>query len=105
VIDMVDRFADDTLIERAPEALSRRTLDGVLVLTPTMSDVLQLSAPGDAIWDLLAEPLTVADLVQALSERFRVPEGAIRSGTRPVLQALFDGGALRVTAASDGHAG
>jgi hypothetical protein len=91
---VADRFADGTLVQRAPTALSRRALAGMLVLTPEMSEVLQLSPPGDLIWDLLAEPITVAELVTALSEHFDVPEETVGVQVRPVLDALLDGGAL-----------
>jgi hypothetical protein len=88
------RLTDDTLIGQVRGVLSRRTLDGVLLLAPSMTEVLQLSAPGDAIWELLAEPLTVAEMVVALADHFGVPADMIRAQIQSTLDALLDSGAL-----------
>ncbi|MFT6289452.1 MAG: hypothetical protein ACJAR2_000037 [Ilumatobacter sp.] len=96
---MVERFEGGDLLERAPEALSRRVLDGLLVLGPDMSEVLEISAPGDVVWALLREPITVSELVVTLSDLYGVQAQTVRTQVQPTLEALLDGGALWVTAA------
>jgi len=96
---MTERFADDVVLQRASSALSRRLLSGVLVLVPGMSESLEISVPGDLIWDLLAEPLTVADLVEALASSYGVSARTVRADIEPVLRALDEAGALSVTSA------
>lgn len=90
------RFTDDMRIARAPGVLSRRTLDGVLVLAPGITNAVHLSVPGDAIWELLAEPLEVAEMVEVLADHFAVPADTIRAVLQPMLAALLDCGALVV---------
>ena len=94
---MADRFAGDPVLAQALEALSRKILDGILVLGPGMSEALHISAPGDVIWSLLREPLTVSDLVTNLSESYGVSSETVRAQSQPTLDALLDGGALSVT--------
>jgi hypothetical protein len=94
---VVDPFADDTVLGRAPGVLSRRLLDGVLVLGPQMSEPVRISAPGDVLWEMLREPRAFAHIVDAWSSTFRVPEATARADVEPVLRTWYDGGALTVT--------
>jgi hypothetical protein len=96
---MAELFADDAVVEQSPEALSRRVLGGLLVLGPGMTEALQISAPGDTIWTLLREPLTVSELIGALSELYDVPADTVRRQIQSTLDTLVDGGALLLSTA------
>ena len=93
---MADRFQDDTVICRAPDALHRQLLDGVLVRSPAQTDSLRISTPGDVIWQLVAEPITVADLAETMAEIYDVAIDKIRADIEPVLRSLADGAVLRM---------
>lgn len=94
---MAELFADDAVLCQVPEALSRRLIDGVLVLAPAMTEPLRVSGPGGAIWSLLAQPSTIAELVEALSTHYGAAVETVRVEIQPVLRALHDGGAVTVT--------
>jgi hypothetical protein len=84
--------------ERNPAALCRRLVDGVLVLGPSADEPLRISTPGDAVWDLLAEPLAPGALEEDLSQIFNVPVDVVRADIDPVLRALMVIGAIRPVA-------
>jgi hypothetical protein len=96
---MTERFTDDAIVEQSPDALSRRVLGGVLVLGPTMTEAFHISAPGDTIWTLVREPLTVSELIGALSELYGVPTETVRHQIQSTLDTLVGGGAVLLTAA------
>lgn len=75
---------------RSARALWRTSLRGVVVLGPDGDEVRHLSPPGDAVWELLAEPRTVEQLVAILSERFDGPRATIRSDVEQLLADLTD---------------
>lgn len=86
---------DQRLIERAPSALWREALDGVLVLTPHRPEPDHISTPGEILWSLLASPSTIDDLVTDLAGRFDIDGDVIRADVEPVLAALLEHGAVR----------
>jgi hypothetical protein len=94
---MVERLSDDAVLCRNPQSLWRRTLDGVLVLGPDMSEPLEISAPGDHIWTLLETPMTIADLVTSLEAHFDVAAGTVRTDIEPMVIALQKCGAISVS--------
>lgn len=93
---MTPPFEDDSIVARAPEALWRRVLGGVLVLGPCSDDALELTSPGDVVWALLGDPISVGALVEALSEGFAVSGAVVRAEIASTLDALADVGALVV---------
>lgn len=93
---MDDRIADDAVLQRAPGTLWRRLLDGVLVQASVMDEPLRISSPGDLMWILLQEPVTMADLVETLSTHYRTPVQTVRTDIEPTLLALHEAGALSV---------
>jgi homoserine kinase len=70
---------------RSDAVLSREVEAALLLLAPGGDGVVSLSGAGPTIWRMLREPLTVADLVHALAERFAVPpEDIVDDVTRTV---------------------
>ncbi len=97
VIAVAEAFDDHAEFGRAPDALFRRLLDGVLVLTPTMDEPVRISSPGDAIWAALAQPITAALLVETLAGLYGAPVETVRRDVEPVLAQLHAWGAIVVT--------
>lgn len=91
---MIERLRDDCELQRASSALSRRLLDGVLVLGRDMAEPLRVSASGEVLWALLAERCTVADLVAVWSELYGVVDLVAREEILPVLALWLEGGAV-----------
>ncbi len=94
---VVEPIASETRVERATGTLWRRVLDGVLVLPPGSDELLHITAPGDVVWHLLAEAVTVGDLAEALADFYEVPVPVVRSDIEPVLTALVASGAIRIS--------
>jgi len=80
---------------RADRVLSRRTLGGVVVL-PVHGTIepVELRGPAAGIWELLAEPMTAADLVAALAAAYGVDEEQVANDVGEALDVLLDLGAL-----------
>lgn len=60
------------------------------------SDIVTLEEPGDAIWELLDQPRTVQNLVEALAEEYRAEKPhRIRADVEQFLAALVESGLAR----------
>jgi Coenzyme PQQ synthesis protein D (PqqD) len=82
---------------RAERVLWRRTLDGVVVLPvhrPAAARPVALTGSAAGIWDLLAEPMTAADLVAALAATYGVHEERVADEVGGALETLLELGAL-----------
>ncbi len=51
---------------RDPHALSRRTLDAVVVLVPGREEAIVVGDAGPAVWALTRDPLTLQELIDSL---------------------------------------
>jgi homoserine kinase len=80
---MTRRFVRDS------HALSRRTLDAVVVLPPDREEAIVVSGAGPTVWALTRDPLTLEELTGALE----LSEGDSAAVTSAV-ELLLDGGAL-----------
>jgi Coenzyme PQQ synthesis protein D (PqqD) len=78
----------DIALVRTPAAVWRRCLDGVLAWGATMPEAVMLPVPGDVIWELLASPQSIAELVADLAERFDAPPELIEPDLRAFLTEL-----------------
>ena len=96
---MTDIFTDDAVLSRSPDVLFRRVLDGVVVRAPKMTESLHLSMVGYLVWVLLAESITVRDLVSSLADFNEIPPQTIRDDITPLLKDLHVAGALSVASA------
>jgi hypothetical protein len=80
---------------RAERVLWRRTLSGVVVLPLHGTDEpVELRGPAAGIWELLAEPMTVADLVAAVAAAYGVDEQQVANDVGEALDVLSELGAL-----------
>lgn len=83
---------------RAADVLWRRAGGLVLLLPLEAEDVFQLGGTGPAVWDVLAEPRTVAEAAAVLAARYAVPAARIAADIEPVLDDLVRRGAVSVVA-------
>ena len=93
---MTDRLPRDTEVRwrRAQTTLWRHTLDGVVVLPVEHPAPLSLHGPAAGIWELLADSLTFAELMDVLSTTYAVDGSVAGDEVRTALDALVDAGAL-----------
>jgi hypothetical protein len=78
---------------RRPDALWRRSLDGVVVL-PDGEAPVALEGTGPALWDLLAEAHDIDALAQELAGEHRADAAVVAADIEPVLEQLEAAGAL-----------
>ena len=71
------------LLHRAPDALARRVLRGVMVLTA-----------GGVIWDILAEPIDLQELVDLLADTFDGSKEQITTDVAALIETLIKKGAV-----------
>jgi hypothetical protein len=84
---------------RAPGVLWRRSLDAVLVFGPGADGPRTLTGTGTELWDLLAAPITVEELVGSLAVRHGADGNVVEADLVPVLAELATLGVLEVTPA------
>lgn len=89
-------FADNVIVQRAPEALFRWLLDGVLVLAPGMHEPVRITSPGEVLWSMLAEPCTIGALIETWSALHGTEAQIARADIEPLLRVWNDGAALIV---------
>jgi hypothetical protein len=99
---VTEPFTGGTRVVRAPGALWRRVLDGVLVLAPGQDEPLLITPPGDVVWQLLADPITVDELTEELAELYETPAATVRADLEPVLAVLGESGASRQISTPNG---
>jgi hypothetical protein len=78
---------------RAPEVLWRRTLRGVL-LRPPRGAAVMIDGSGGLVWDALASPTSVEDLVDRLAAATGGDRSVIAADVRPLLDRLRGLGAV-----------
>lgn len=77
---------DTTVVwRRRDDVLWRRSIDAVVLLPVGTSEPVSLPGTGAMVWDLLAEPATLDELVTALAE---VYEGDAATIARDVVDLL-----------------
>ncbi len=69
-------------------------MDAALVLPPSADDPLTLAGTGAGLWDLLAEPISTDDLVDALAARYGAAPSTVAGDLGPVLAELAASGAI-----------
>ncbi|MEM7285150.1 MAG: PqqD family protein [Actinomycetota bacterium] len=84
------------LLHRAPNALSRRVLRGVMVLTPADDEPFLITPPGDVVWEILAEPIDLEDLVDLLSGTYDGDKTQITADVAALIETLIDKGAVEL---------
>ncbi len=75
---------------RAPQALSRRLPDGIMVCGPGRQEPISLLGSGAELWAALAEPVTVTQLATRLAARYGAEPAQIVIDIEPTLRELQD---------------
>jgi len=79
---------------RSESTLWRRTLDGVVVLPDGADAPLVLRGPAARIWELLAQPLNVEELLDAIATVYAVEGDTVADEVGWAVGRLADAGAL-----------
>lgn len=81
---------------RAPDALWRDSVRGLIVLAGTAEHPVLISGSGSVLWELLAAPSSVSELSQAVSDRWGIPLQSAHHAVTTVLEELTSLGAVSV---------
>jgi Coenzyme PQQ synthesis protein D (PqqD) len=73
---------------RSERVLWRRSHASVLVMSPGHEEVVSLQGPGTTLWELLARPTTISDVVRALAGIYGVAAETVAKDVIPVLDDL-----------------
>lgn len=73
---------------RRADVLWRRAVDAVVLLPVGADDPVLLPASGAAVWELLEQPATLAELVQALGEVYAADD--VEADVAADVAALLD---------------
>jgi Coenzyme PQQ synthesis protein D (PqqD) len=79
---------------RAESTLWRRTLDGVVVLPFDAPAPLVLRGPAASIWELLEQPMTRSELIDAIVAMYAVERDAVEPDVSGAVATLVGAGAL-----------
>ena len=90
-------FSDDTVIRRAPSALSRAFDHEVAIILPTASAVRVLNEVGARIWEL-ADGRTLAQILEVLLNEYDIDRIQLRVDAEAFLSELQGRGLLEVPA-------
>jgi hypothetical protein len=91
---------------RLADVLDRRVLDGLLVLPRHHDGVVALLGAASALWELLSEPASEAELTATLQARYDADGAEIAEGVADALGTLLDLGLVTPfdpTTASGAH--
>jgi hypothetical protein len=78
---------------RVPSVLSRRSLDAVVLLAPTGTE-LTLAGTGAELWDELSQPTSTATLVAGLVAAHGADPLTVEADISPVLARLEQAGMI-----------
>lgn len=76
-----------TVVARADGVLWRRTLDGAAVMVPSQ-EIVCLDRIGAMVWDLVDQPVSVAQVVTKVAGACSVDENEVTPGTIELLARL-----------------
>ena len=86
---------------RAAGVPSRTVADRVILARPGREDFDALTGPAVAVWNLLQEPRSAAELVDTLAWAYRVPRREIEQEVGALLRDLLERGAIEGGPAAD----
>ncbi|MGB8861430.1 MAG: PqqD family protein [Ilumatobacteraceae bacterium] len=81
---------------RRDDVLSRTQLGEVLLLAPDGDEPIALTSPGDLLWELLAEPHTIKELVDAFAVD-QADSAAVAGAIDAILRRLHRQGLITAT--------
>jgi hypothetical protein len=92
---MPEPLTPTTRIARTEGLVTEPMDGGIVMLDPAADRYLRLNATGRLIWEALAEPATVAELAQVLSERSGISRERADADVATFIDGLLDFGAAR----------
>ena len=90
-----------TVVMRSCEPFESLFADGLLLCDLKTGDVLSLNATARAIWEAIAEPVTIATIGEALQRRFAVSEDQCLRDLTTALTEFERRGFVRITPAAE----
>lgn len=88
-------IAAKTMYRRATGVPSRTVADRVILARPGRDDFDALTGPAVAVWNLLQEPRTLAELVDTLAWAYNAPRSEIDRDVSALLADLVARGLVR----------
>jgi sensor domain CHASE-containing protein len=92
---MPEKLTAATRVARSEGLVTEPMEGGIVMLDPESDRYLRLNATGKLIWEALAEPATVAELAQLLSERTGISSERAEADAATFIEELVDFGAAR----------
>jgi hypothetical protein len=83
-----DILSAPACIQRVPWAVTETVAGETVLLDPVGDRYLRLNATGAALWELLTEPRTPAELARALAERHGIDDATAARDAGAFLDAL-----------------
>ncbi len=90
-------MTDEAAFRRPGSLPFQKMNDETLVVDPKTREVHLLNPTASRVWDLLASPQTVGDLVGALGREFEAPEELLRADVTALLEELAGKGLIDPT--------
>jgi hypothetical protein len=89
-------LSPDTVLERDDEPVATVMHDGsIVVLSIRAGSYFDFNRVGGEIWNMLAEPKCVADVLDALAKNYDIGRDAMARDVLAFLQALIDARLIR----------
>jgi len=85
---------EDSAIRRIGSLPFQKMNEETLVVDPKTREVHLLNATASRVWELLARPQTMADLVGSLGREFDAPEETLRADLTALLNELAGKGLI-----------
>ena len=84
----MSQITDTDVLVRAPSALWRDVLDGVVVLGPGARKPRLITGPASRLWSLVAQPVAFGEVVAAMALTHHTPAAVVSADLAPVVRAL-----------------
>jgi len=88
---------DQSAIRRIGSLPFQKMNEETLVVDPKTREVHLLNATASRVWDLLAKPQTIGELVGELGREFEAPEDTLRADVTALLRDLAGKGLIDAT--------
>ena len=88
---------DHSAVRRVGSLPFQRMNEETLVVDPKTREVHLLNATASRVWDLLAKPQTLGELVGELGREFEAPEDTLRADVTALLGDLASKGLIDAT--------
>jgi hypothetical protein len=86
-----DRLGPENAVRyrQSTRVLVRQSMEALLLVGPSSAEPVVLTGTAPVLWDLLAQPASLAEIFRVLSERTGVPVALITTDFTPVLTGLI----------------